>query len=224
MYSKREDFTMKRVLLIIYILSGLFSIKRSAYAEGAWEYWSHFEVVGSINNKLDFKVKPELRYNTDFTNHYYTHFEIGLDWKIRDWFISSPYYRHINKKKVDNWKVESRSHLNATFKLKIFWFSFTSRNRLEYRIKKDDDLFRYRNMLTIKLPKFTPFKVQPYIAEEFFYDFCEYKLNKNRIYSGIDFKVFSNLRAGTYYILESLKKKGDWTNINVLGTTLKYNF
>lgn len=130
MYSKREDFTMKRVLLLIYILSGLFSIKRSAYAEIAWEY----------------------------------------------------------------------------------------------RIKEDDDLFRYRNMLTIKLPKFTPFKVQPYIAEEFFYDFCEYKLNKNRIYSGIDFKVFINFRAGTYYILESLKKKGDWTNINVLGTTLKYNF
>lgn len=36
MYSKREDFTMKRVLLLIYILSGLFSIKRSAYAEIAW--------------------------------------------------------------------------------------------------------------------------------------------------------------------------------------------
>lgn len=215
---------MKWIIVIVLPLFYLFCVSELLCAESDWEYWSHYEVVGSINDNMDFKVKPELRFNNDFSNHYYTHFEIGLDWKMKDLFILSPYYRHINKKMEDEWKVECRPHLNATFKWKVYWFSFTDRNRLEYRIKEDNKFFRYRNKLTIKIPKFSLLKIQPYIAEEIFYDFNANTMNKNRIYAGIDFKVFRNLRAGTYYILESSKKKGDLSNINVLGTTLKYSF
>ncbi|MFH1008404.1 MAG: hypothetical protein V1800_13030 [Candidatus Latescibacterota bacterium] len=66
---------MKKIMLAVLLLVGLFSINTSALAGLAgndWEYWSHYEVVGSISEDLDFKVKPELRYDDNFSNHYYT--------------------------------------------------------------------------------------------------------------------------------------------------------
>lgn len=216
---------MKKIMLVALLLVGLFSVNKPAWAGNNWEYWSHYEVVGSINDNLDFKVKPEVRYNDNFSNHYYTHFDVGLDWKVKDWFILSPYYRHVNEKKNNDWKVEYRPHLNAIFKWKLLKaLSFSDRNRLEHCIKEDKDVFRYRNKLTVKLPKFTRFKVQPYVAEEFYYDFDANELNKNRVYAGIDFKIVKNLKAGLYYILGSCKKEGDWIDNNILGTALKYNF
>lgn len=214
---------MNRIIIVALLLVSMFSINKSARAENDWEYWSHYEVASSINDNLGFKVKAEPRYKDHFSNHYRTHFEVDLDWKIKDWFILSPSYRHLNEKKGD-WKVEYRPQLNATLKWKLLGLGFSNRIRLEYRIKEDKKFFRYRNKLTIKLPKFTQLKIQPYIAEEPFYDFDANELNKNRVYAGVDFKVVKNLKASINYIFESRKKIGDWTNVNVLGTALKYSF
>lgn len=41
---------------------------------------------------------------------------------------------------------------------------------------------------------------------------------------GFHFKVVKDLKASIYYYLESSKKSGDQTDVNVLGTTLKYYF
>jgi len=214
----------KKNILAASLLICLFIINKSTLAETDWEYWNHYEIAGSINDKLDFKVKPAFRHKDDFNNHYYTHFDIGLDWKVNDWFVLSQYYCHVNEKKKGNWKVEYRPHLNITFKWKFLGLSFSERNKLEYRIKEDKEFFRYRNKLTVKLPKFTQSMFQVYISEELFYDFDANELNKNRVYTDMDFKVINNLKAGLYYILESRKKKDEWINVNVLGTVLRYSF
>jgi len=59
-----------------------------------------------------------------------------------------------------------------------------------------NNFLRYRNKLTVKLPKVTKFEIQPYIAEEHFYDFGVDELNKNRVYAGVDFKIVENLKVG----------------------------
>jgi len=66
--------------------------------------------------------------------------------------------------------------------------------------------------------------LQFYIAEEPFCDFNEGELNKNRLYSGIDFKATKNLKAGIYYILKSSRKNNNWSDVNVLVTTLECKF
>lgn len=215
---------MKKIMLATLLLVGLFSINKSALAGNDWEYWSSFEVTGAIDDQLDLKVKLEPRYNDDCSDHYFTSIEIGIDWKIVDWFILSPFYQHVDEKKNGDWQVEHRPHLDATFKWKLLGLSFSDRNRLEYRIKENDEFFRYRNKLTVKLPKFTQLQIQPSLAEEPFYDFDENKLNKNRIYAGLDIRIIEHLGAGVYYIFESRKKDDIWTNVNILRTTLKYSF
>jgi len=213
-----------KIFLLVFLVIGPFSINNPAGAGNDWEYWSHYEVVDSISDNLDFKVKPEFRFNNNLSNHYYTHIDIGLDWKVNDWFILSPYYRHVNEKKENDWKVEYRPHLSATFKWKHFGLNFNDRNQLEYRIKEDKKFFRYGNKLTVNLPKFTRFNLQSYFSEEFFYDFDANELNKNRVYAGVNFKIIKNLTGDFYYIFESRKKTDDWLDVNVLGTALKYNF
>ena len=215
---------MKRIILMTLLLVCLFNTNNSVLAENDWEYRSSFEGGVAINDRMDLKVKPEFRYKDDFSDHYYTHIEVGLDWKIKEWFTFSPYYRHINKEKNADWKEEQRPHLNATFKWKALNLSFSDRNQLEYRIKGDKAFFRYRNKLTVKLPKCTQFNLQPYIAEEPFYDFDAEELNKNQISGGIDAVLLKDFKVGLYYMLESSKKGNDWTDVNVLGTSLKYMF
>lgn len=214
----------RRMLLLVFLVVGLFSMNNMARAGNDWEYWSHYEVIGSIRDNLDFKVRPALRYNNDFSKHYYAHIDIGLDWKVKDWFVLGPYYRQVKEKKSGDWKTENRPYLSATFKWKLCVLNFSDRNQLEYRIKEDKEFFRYVNKLTINLPKFTRLKLGPYLAEEPFYDFDAREVNKNRVYTGVNFKIIGNLAGDIYYIFESRKGTDDWLNANVLGTTLKYGF
>jgi len=216
---------MKKRYLAVLLLVCLLSLKTSARAANDWEYWSHFEIAIPIGNHLDFKIKPELRYNDDFDNHYYKHVGIGLEWKIARWFVLAPYYRQVEQRGKTEWKSEHRPHLNATFKWTLFGLHFSDRNRLEYRDKEDgDDSFRYRNKFTVKLPKVTRLKMQWYLADEPYFDFHVDELNKNRVYIGVDITPVRHLKAGIAYVFESRRKNDEWTNYNVCMTSLKYTF
>lgn len=198
---------------------------KAALAESDWEYWSQFEAKIELKNDLSLLVKPELRFSDDMSDHYYTHLEIGLDWKVNSWLAISPCYRHVEQKKNDNWSTEKRPHLNATIKWKMSEkIKMSNRFRLEYRIMESNEAFRYTNKTTLFLPSVTELKIEPYLADEFFYDFDEGFLNKNRIFAGAEVKITENWKAGIAYILESRKKGDDWTDVNVLVTTIKYSF
>ncbi len=208
---------MKRIFLMLFILL-IFSINIIAI-----EYRSHYEIISSAGNNVDFKVKPEVRYDITNNNHYYTHFDIGFDWAINNWFVFSPYYRHVNEVRNNNWQIEYRPHLNAKFRMKITELSLSNAHRIEFRIRESGTSFRYINKSIIKFPKFTKFNIQPYIAEEFFYDINAKILNKNRIYSGIDFNIIGNISAGIVYVFESAISQGNLVHLNIIGTSLKYN-
>jgi len=215
---------MNKALLNCLLLVGLVTVNNSVSAESNWQYWSSYTFSRSINDNLEFKLKPEVRFFDDSRRHYYSQIDIGLDYKVSDWFTVSPYYCHIKEEKKGDWLNESRPHLNATFNCRMFGLKISDRNRFEYRITEAKDYFRYRNKLTFKFPKFTKFKIQPFIAEEPFYDFGADTFNKNRIYAGIDFELLKNFKAGIYYILEDSKSSGNWASSNILGTALTYDF
>jgi len=223
-YLQFSFWPLNRIVLVALLLVGLFGMNKSARAGNDWEYWNNYAIAGLIRDDLRFKVKTEFRYNDNAGNHYYSHYDVGLDWKIKDWFILGPYYRHVNEKKQRDWKVEYRPHLNATFRWELFGLAFSDRNRLEYRIREDRSFVRYRNKLTANLRSFTQFKIQPYVADELFYDFYADEFNKNRVYAGFDLDLIKRLKAGVYYILECRRKKGNWTKANVIGVGLKYTF
>jgi hypothetical protein len=207
------------LLLIIFL-----TISRPAQADSRWEYWTSFGFTDTLSDKLSLKVAPELRYRGGSSGHYYTHFDMGLNWEVKEWLTLGSYYRHVEEKKKDQWEIEKRPHLNATIKGKLFGVTVSNRGRLEYRITKNDDFFRYRNKLTLKDEKKTRFEIQPYIADEPFYDFDADEFNKNRLYAGFGCTIFNKLKADLYYILESRRKNGHWRDFNILGINFIYPF
>ena len=214
----------KKVVFTSMLITSIFLFNQPAWAESRLEYWTSLGFTESVNDKVTLTVAPELRYKGGMSNHYYTHFDIGFDWKVNNWLVIGPYYRHVEEKKNSDWKVEYQPNMNATVKFNLFGIDFSDRNRIEYRIKEDDDFYRYRNKLTAKFKKMTQFDIQPYIAEEPFYDFDADEFNKNRLYSGFSCTIFEKLKTDVYYILESRRSNNHWTEVNVFGINFRYPF
>ncbi len=78
---------------------------------------------------------------------------------------------------------------------------------MEYNFDYQDDSWRYRNKVTVKLPwKFTELDIQPYISDEIFISFDgATELNQNRFSSGFAMNLTKNLKAEIYYMLQDSK-------------------
>jgi hypothetical protein len=222
--SHKKENTMKRAAALALGITGLIAIAGPTRADSDWEYWSQYEVAWKAGADVQLRLKPELRFRDDFSDYYYIHVEVGVDWRFRDWLTLAPYYRYISQESKGDWKTEKRPEADATLAWEVRDFGFSDRNRLEYRITADRETFRYRNRLWVKPPKITRAGVQPFLAEEVFYDFDADELNKNRVYAGFSVGLADGLNADVYYIMDSSKKTDEWSRINILATALKYRF
>ena len=101
---------------------------------------------------------------------------------------------------------------------------------MEYRDRENKkDIWRYRNKVTAELPleitvPLTELKLHPYLADEVFINLDGQGYNKNRVYSGVSFKLWKNSKGSIYYLWQSSSKSGGWEDINVIGTQLKFYF
>ena len=215
---------MKRTAIVSLCLAALAAASTPATAENDWEYWSQYEVAWKAGDNVQLRLKPEIRFREDFSTHYYTHLEFGMDWKIRSWLVLAPYYRHISQESKGDWKTEKRPEADVTLAWRIGRVALSDRNRLEYRIKDDDEAFRYRNRLWAKSPVPGPAGIQAFLGEEIFYDFDVDEINKNRVYAGFGVTLPGGLGADIYYIMDSSKKNDEWFRVNILATALKYRF
>lgn len=192
------------------------------FADSEGEYWNSYKASLNLNDHLTALVVPEFRFNNCLEN-YYTHIEIHIDWKIKKWISLCTNYRHIFTKKDNGWELEYRPNMDLVFIQSLENFNLSNRSRIELRIKNKDASFRYRNKTSCKLSKITLLHIHPYIAEEFFYDFQVNKINKNRIYAGIEFPLGHKFGAIASYILESNKREINWQDTNIVKLDLKYN-
>ena len=212
---------MKKSVLITLIVTISFPFSL-LLADSDWQYWYNYKASLDLKDNLVISVAPEFRCK-DYLDNYYTHIETGLDWKIRKWISLSTKYRHIITRKGDDCEQEYHPYIDIKFMPSFFKLNLSNRSRMEWRIKDNDDSFRYRNQTSIKLPIITLLPIYPYFAEEFFYDFQVDKINKNRIYAGVEFPLGQKFGALASYILESNIVNNSWLGINILKLEFKYN-
>jgi len=214
----------------VVVFIGIAIVVSDAYSwdDGDNQYWNTESASWKLGDNWKASIEEEFRFGDNSSNFYYQHSDLGIVWSgLAEWINLGLNYRHIFEEKNSKWRVENRPHLNATVKWKLFDIDFSNRGRLEIRNReKAEDFLRYRNKFTIKSPfKLTKFKIQPYVADEIFYDFDQETLNKNRFYAGIVFKIFDNLKGDVFYLLErSENSSNKWYDYNVLGTKLKFVF
>lgn len=198
-----------------------------AFDDGDFQYWNTESISKKLSQHWEVTLEEEFRWGDNASNPYYNHTDLGFNYSgFATWLELGLNYRHINEDKNSDWQVENRPHINATLKCSIYDIVFSSRARLEYRNREDaENYWRYRNKFNIKLPlKLTALKIQPYIADEIFYDFDVETLNRNRLYGGFSFKIVKNLKGEVYYLWETTEKSDKWNDAHVLGTKIKLSF
>jgi len=197
------------------------------FDDGDFQYWNNESVSKKINDNWKLSFNQEFRWGDNASNPYYRHSDLGITYSgLAKWLDLTLSYRHITEERSGSWKVENQPNLNADVKWKLWDVAFGNKLRLEYRNREDaDNFWRYRNKLTIKAPfKLTKLEIQPYIADEIFYDFDVETLNKNRLFAGFSLKILKNLDGEIYHLWESSEKSDQWNDTHVLGTKLKFSF
>jgi len=216
------------IILIVGIIA-FFCSDALAFDDEDWQYWGTASVSYEISDEWKLDLEEEARWGDDMRNPYYNHTDVGAVYSgLADWFDLGINYRYINEEKSNEWKKEHRPHVNGTVKWKLCDFSFSNRSRFEFREREDsDEVWQYRNKLSLKsLLNLTKYKIQPYIADETFFDSDLKELNRNRLYSGLSFNIFKNLKGDVYYLWQRSKSSssGKWTDVNAVGTKLKISF
>jgi len=210
------------------ITVALFSGVCFAFNDTGFQYWSKAGVSTNINKDWKFTFEEEFKLGDDGGNLYSRHSDVGFVYKgLADWVELGFNYRYVSEKGgKDDWRRERRPHMNITLKGQLFGLGVSNRSRFEYRNReKKKDLWRYRNKVTLKLPlELTKLKLQPYLADEVFFNFDAEGYNKNRLYSGVSFDLSKNLKGDIFYIWQVSRSGGDHKEIHVLGNTLKLYF
>ena len=199
-----------------------------AYDDEGFQYWSTANVTFDSDKDWKITFEEEFRFGDDGGHLYYQHSDLGFVYKsLADWIDLGFNYRQVfEEDSKDKWRQENRPHLNVMLKGKLFGLDLSDRSRFEYRDRESKkDLWRYRNKVSVKFPlELTSLKLQPYLADEVFINFDEEDFNRNRLYAGLSLKLSKNIKGEVYYLWQSSKSGGDWKDINVLGTGLKFYF
>ncbi len=204
----------------------LFVLSTFAYADTDWAYKSKYRVSFPIIDKWEGSVISESRYKDDMSDHHYSHLDVALSYAFLDWLEIGTNYRYVSRTTDDGWRRENRPSINAKLKWNWLDFELSDNNKLEYRIREDnEDIFRYKNKLMIEcLAEWTALKISPYASEEIFCDFDAGQINGYRLEAGFSMQLQKNTELCIGYQLADDKKSDGWTDTNYLVTYLKISF
>ncbi|MCX6357939.1 MAG: DUF2490 domain-containing protein [Candidatus Aureabacteria bacterium] len=209
-----------------------------------WQMWNTYGFkLPVIKKKLDLNYSMDTRFRDDMDEFFRYHFYIGPDYHMRKWLTLGIQYGNIQQKPVDGeFQTEHRIMYFVTPKFKLADLgieryglgdlNISFQNRLDQRIRHYADhtyTWRYRIYPKLSYPVYTCkyITVSPYVADAFYFDFTDnIAFSMNRLYSGLNFKVFGQIGIDFYYmrLAERSGRGGPWNGSNVLGTGLAYEF
>lgn len=196
--------------------------------EGGFEYWSITGASFDIENYWTVRIDELLKLGDESRKFTYHHTDLGFIYQgLADWVDLGFHYRHAFRRDGSSgWLQERRPHLNVTVKSKPGEFDLSDRSRLEYRNKEQArDQWRYTNKLMIKLPyELTKWKLRPCFADQVYIDLDGPAFDRNKVYSGFVFEPTGSTAGGLFYVWDSDKTDGKWTNTNILWFQLKFHF
>lgn len=189
-------------------------------------------------NVISWKFMPELEgfYYEEFNlgddaGNFYAHVnEVGAVYSgLAPWFDLTVASLHLDEKSNSEWLQQDMPNISGTFKWKLFGYcDMSSKWRIEHVFReKADNGWRHRNVTLLTLPvKLTRYEIQPYFAEEFWYDFEAEYMTLNEFTTGLNMKLFKNLGLTIFCILsDSHSRSPDkWKRTNIMGTRFSWSF
>ena len=198
------------------------------YEDEGFQWWTSAEASTELAKDWKATFQQEMRLGDDGGNFYYEHSDLLFTYSgLAKWLDVGAGFRLVYEKDShDEWQRENRPHLNVTLKGKLFDCSVSSRNRFEYRDRTAaEDVWRYRNKFTVNLPfELTALKLKPYTADEIFITLNDDNIDRNRLYIGVTLPLREGVDVDIYYMWQASRSSGEWKDIEVLGTGLKFHF
>jgi len=217
-----------RLLLAALVIGVVIGSACFAFDEGDFQLWNTTSVSFDIHKDWKVAVEEGLKLGHDAGNLYYHYTDLGFVYRgAADWIdLGFNYKQAFSKDEEGHWLWENRPHFNVTVKGRLWDIDLADRSRFEFRDKEvDEDLWRYTNQLAAKLPfELTRFKLRPYFADQVYLNFEGKTFEKNRLYSGVSFKLRKDMDGGVYYVWQWGKCDGKWSDLSAIGLQVKFSF
>jgi len=227
MIKLKKGGCMKKQIVLVMALLLVTTAMAYAYDDGDFQVWNTDAEELTIKDNLKVTFEEEFRWGDNSDEFYYHHYDAGLFYNLEKYLSIGGGYRYIYELKKGKFKLEREPYATAALFWDIKGLKFENRNRIEYRnFQYQADSWRYRNKIAVKLPwKITKIGIQPYLSDEAFFSFGgTNQFNQNRVSSGVSMSLTKNIKAEAYYMLQSAKGSGRWSDASVLGTKLKIVF
>lgn len=191
-------------------------------ADEDWQARLHTTLSGKLSDHYTIKVNQETWWTDDASDLTYHHVQTAIGRPAADWLNTELTYRQKYGKSKGEWLEENRWMIDLTPKAKLGGWTFKDRNRFELRMRDGrSNVHRYRNKLYMYPPlSFTEWSIKPYVAEEFFIDDVDEKINQNRVYIGLGSKPVEHLSTGLYLLWETSRSGDDWKDVYVGGVSV----
>jgi len=218
---------MKKQIVLVMALLLIVTAMAYAYDDGDFQVWNTDVEEMKINDKSKIAFEQEFRLGDNADEFFYQHYDVGFFYSLKKYLNVGAGYRYIYESKKRRFRLEREPYVTLSLLWDSKGFKFEDRSRLEYRnFQYQADAWRYRNKLSMKFPwKYTKMDIQPYMSDELLFSLsATNQLSQNRASTGISMNLTKNVKAEIYYMLQTMKSLGKWTDANVVGTKLKVAF
>ncbi|MCK5851176.1 MAG: DUF2490 domain-containing protein [Kiritimatiellae bacterium] len=219
----RRSSCQWRLALILFLLGGVLR-SNPAVAESDFAYSPEVVLTGPVGDDVQWIASLEPKITSDAQQASEISLVGGLCWKPVDYLAVIPQFKYITKG-VDDCSNELRPRIAMELTGKAGVYKVALRNRLEYRMKEDqDEYWRYRGRIKLKFPKVGT--ISPFIYDEVFYEFGDKdELNGNEMGFGGGLPLGDKLSLCLDVRLCHSRSEEKWGtgNISFL-TTFKYSF
>jgi len=183
----------------------------------------------SWRDKSVFTLEEEFRAKNQATPLFYEHTDIQYKYLLNQNVDVFTDYRFIlqNKGKGFNDQNMFIEGFNLKYPESTNWGKINLRTRIEIGLNTSPTASTYQLNVFPKYNtpwKWTRFKINPFIADESFYDTIHSMgFVKNRIYAGVDWQITPKIKGSTYYYKED-SKSNPWSHADVAVTQIKFEF
>jgi len=214
-------FKMKAFLVLALLFVSFVS---GVYASDGSEYWSTATVSVKINDRVKINLVEQLRFQNDMGNMYTYVQYFGPSYKVSDYLDIGLWHKLVAAKSNGRWSESNRFDFDGTLKLELFGFNFSNRSRFERNVDSPSWLYRDRIKITKKIKLFNR-DFTPFVSNEFFFNLEPTDgYGENRAIVGISTAFLCGSKLTLSYMSRTKKANGNWSNANVLGTSIGFSF
>ncbi|MCI0540212.1 MAG: DUF2490 domain-containing protein [Verrucomicrobiales bacterium] len=201
--------------------------------DGDWQQWSQISYLQKLDYSLETSLRFEPRLDDDFSRFYYYELEPMLNWRYSPrWDFAVSYERDefLEQRTEDEpeTKIDNLATLGATLKIPLKDWKISNLFRAEWVVPQTGDedwSTNYRNRTEVKTTwRWGSKELEPYLFEEWFYNFQEGEFIQNRAGVGIGVPIVEHWMAKVYFMRFDERTMNGWEWHPVLGIQVDAQF